>query len=86
VNTLPVSLSALVLIGAGLVFLWMAQRGHRTGELRAGRSGFRVYRPRRSESPVAFYGFLLLYIAFGSWLVIRGIAVALGRVGPLPLQ
>jgi hypothetical protein len=84
--TLSPLLSTIFLAAAGLVFLWMAWRGLATGELRAGSSGFRVYRPRRDESPAAFWFFVLLYVAFGIWLIAYGVRIATGDAAPLPLR
>ncbi|RIL06359.1 MAG: hypothetical protein DCC71_07145 [Proteobacteria bacterium] len=85
-ETLPVPISALVLCAAGAAFLYTAVRAHATGELPAGSKGFRAYRPRRDESPGAFYFFQLLYVTFGSWLAIHGVLVAIGRAAPLALR
>jgi hypothetical protein len=78
-------LSVLVLAGGGLAFLGTAWRARSSGELRAGRNGFRAHRVSRSESPGSFYFFQLLYVIFGSWLLIHGVRVALGWAAPLPL-
>lgn len=85
-NTLLVSVSTLFLVAIGVLFLWGAHRAHRTGEIRGGSAGFRAWRPSRSESPFGFYSLQLLYVAFGSWLVIRGILTAVGSVAPLPIR
>lgn len=85
-NALPVSVSTLFLVSIGVLFLWGAHRAHRTGEIRGGSAGFRVYRPSRSESPFGFYSLQLIYVLFGSWLVIRGILTAAGSVAPLPIR
>jgi hypothetical protein len=83
---LPPLAGALVLLAAGASFLFVANRARRTGELPAGRSGFRPFRPRRDESPGAFYFFQTLYTVFGAGLVIYGVLMALGLVAPLPLR
>ena len=85
-ETLPVSLSTVFLVAVGVLFLWGAHRAHRTGEIRGGSAGFRAYRPQRSESPFGFYSLQLIYVLFGSWLLIRGILTAVGAVAPLPIR
>lgn len=85
-DTLPVAVSTVFLVTVGALFLWGARRAHRTGEIRGGSSGFRVYKPSRSESPFGFYSVQLIYVLFGSWLVIRGILTAVGSVAPLPIR
>jgi hypothetical protein len=84
-TTLPAWLSVPLLLLAGITCLWVAQRTRHTGELPAGSNGLRAFRPRRDESPAAFYFFLTLYLASGVALVAYGLAMALGRVAPLRL-
>jgi hypothetical protein len=83
--TLHALAGAAFLLLAGATCLFVAQRARHTGELPAGANGFRAYRPRRDESPAAFYFFLALYLASGVALVAYGVAMAFGRVAPLPL-
>ena len=78
-------LSVLVLAGGGLALLRVAWRARSSGELRAGRSGFRAHWVSRSDSPGSFYFFQLLYVIFGSWLLIYGVYIAMGWAAPLPL-
>lgn len=85
-DTLPASVSTLFLVTVGALFLWGAHRAHRTGEIRGGSAGFRVYRPSRVDSPFGFYSLQLIYVLFGSWLVIRGILTAMGSAAPLPIR
>ena len=72
-----------VLIGLGLVYV--AHGAHQRGEIRAGSAGFRRYTPRRSDSPVAFHFFLLLYLAAGFALIVWGVLALLGMAEPMPV-
>lgn len=85
-TALPAPLGALVLLVAGGAFLRVAHRARSTGELPAGSRGFRAFRPRRSENPLAFHFFQTLYAVFGAALVVWAVLMALGRVPPLPLR
>ncbi|MDX1514185.1 MAG: hypothetical protein R3174_10635 [Gammaproteobacteria bacterium] len=76
---------SLILLFFGGGFLVVAWRGHQEGELPAGAKGFEAYRPSRRSSPGAFYFHLLLYIAFGSGLVVYGLMIMVGAAEPIPL-
>jgi hypothetical protein len=71
------------MMAAGAAFLAMAGRGVRSGELRAGLSGFRPYRPTRTDNPLGFYFYLLLYLCVGTIWVQWGIAILAGFAPPL---
>ncbi len=74
---------ALMTIGLGVVLLVAAWRGHVTGRLRAGRSGFKPYRPTREDNPLGFYFYLLLYTCIGAVLVVLGVLALAGLATPL---
>jgi hypothetical protein len=74
----------LIVVGVGL--LAVAYRAHHVGEIRAGRAGFKPYRPTRAESPGAFYFYLTLYIGAGLALLVWGVLVIAGVARPLPLK
>jgi hypothetical protein len=71
-------LGSLFLIGMGALLLVVAWRGHLSGELRAGTAYFRPYRPNRTDNPVAFYFFLVLYFCSGMALTVWGILALFG--------
>jgi hypothetical protein len=83
---LPAWLGALFLIGVGLGVLAVARHGWRTGELPAGASLLRRYRPRRDEEPGSFHFFFLLYVGSGIAAILYGVAMAFGAAAPLPLR
>ncbi|HXF54770.1 MAG TPA: hypothetical protein VNK52_11665 [Hyphomicrobiaceae bacterium] len=72
------------IVGIGLLIY--AYRAYVKGEVRAGRSGLRLYTPTREDNPVAFHFFVLLYLFCGFALVIWGLLVIAGVVEPLPLN
>ena len=74
---------ALMTTGLGAVLLVAAWRGHVTGRLRAGRSGFKPFRPTREGNPLGFYFYLLLYTCIGAVLVVRGVLALVGLATPL---
>jgi hypothetical protein len=82
----PRSLSALFLIVMGAGVLAVAYRGHRTGELPAGSSFLRAYRPRREQAPLAFHFYLALYMSGGMALVVWGLLALIGLAPPLELR
>jgi len=75
--------STIVLLAAGIAFLVAAWRGHVSGELVAGRSGFRAYRPNRQDNPLGFYFYLSLYFGMGAIWILWGIFVFLGFLRPI---
>lgn len=83
---MPRSLGSLFLIVFGAGVLAVAYRGHRTGELPAGSSFLRAYRPSREEAPLAFHFFLALYFSGGMALVVWGLLALIGLAPPLALR
>lgn len=79
-------LSALFLIACGSLVLAMAYRGWRNGELPAGASGFRPYRPNREDNPLAFHFYLALYVCCGIALAVWGLLALIGMAPPLKLR
>ena len=79
------SIAALLMALAGMVFLWQAWRGHRTGEVRGGSSGFKPYRPNRRDNPLAFRLFMAFHGCLGSLLLAWGLLALVGLVA-LPGQ
>ena len=75
-------LRALVMVALGLILLAAAWRGHKSGELRAGLSGLRPYRPNRDDNPLGFYFHLGLYSLVGAAWAVWGILAFLGLVKP----
>ncbi|MBX3230089.1 MAG: hypothetical protein KIT84_25355 [Labilithrix sp.] len=78
-------MAALVML-FGVVFLVVAWRGHRSGELPAGSKGFQAYRPNRHENPIAFHFFLCFYVVTGVGTILYGLASLIGVVDPIPLR
>ncbi|MES0872467.1 hypothetical protein [Sinimarinibacterium thermocellulolyticum] len=74
----------MLVVGIGL--LVAAYRGYVKGEIRAGRSGFKLYTPTREDNPLAFHFFLALYLLGGFALLIWGVLVLAGVADPLPLR
>jgi hypothetical protein len=83
---MPTILGALFLIAMGSGVLAVAYRGWRDGELPAGNSLLRTYRPNREENPAAFHLFFLLYMFGGIALVVWGLLVLVGMAPPLELR
>ncbi|MGK5094304.1 hypothetical protein WDW89_20095 [Deltaproteobacteria bacterium TL4] len=79
-------LAVAILFGIGLVFVFMALQGLRTGMIRAGNAGLVPYRPTRKENPFGFYFYVGVYFFFGGWCLMYGILIALGYVNPIPLK
>lgn len=77
---------AAIVVLFGAVFLVVAWRGHRSGELPAGSKGFQPYRPNRRDNPIAFHFFLCFYVVTGIGSILYGLASALGWVAPIPLR
>lgn len=73
-----------ILVGLGLVVV--AYRGHQRGEIRAGRSGFKLYTPSRDANPLAFHFYLVLYIGAGLVLFVWGVFALLGLAEPMPVS
>jgi predicted enzyme related to lactoylglutathione lyase len=66
----------LILVGGGLLAL---SRGFwRDGELPAGTSAFKPYRPTRANDPFAFHFFLALYAGSDGVLLVWGLLALLG--------
>lgn len=83
VSQLPGALF-LMIIGAGV--LAVAYLGYRKGELPAGSSFLRAYRPNRTDNPLAFHCFLVLYFCAGMALAVWGLLILIGMAPPLKLQ
>lgn len=75
--------SGVVLFAAGIIFLTVAWRGHIAGELPAGRSGFRPYRPNRVDNPAGFYFYLAFYSVVGVVWMVWSALVFLGMRAPI---
>jgi hypothetical protein len=76
---------ALLQILLGLGILVVAYRGHQAGEIRAGSAGFEPYTPSRSDAPLAFHAYLVLYVCAGLALLVWGLFALLGLAKPMPL-
>lgn len=50
-----------------------------------GASGLRDYTSTRVGSSVIYYPAILIYTAFGLWLVVYGIMIFSGHAEPIPL-
>lgn len=74
----------LILFGCGV--LAVAWRGFLARELPAGSAGWRAYRPNRSDNPLAFHFFLLLYFCGGMALAVWGILALFGAAPALELR
>ena len=77
---------SFLLLALSVILLVAAWRGHVTGELRAGLSGFRPYRPNRVNNPAGFYSCLALYVLLGFGGVLWAMLALVGIVGPIPLR
>lgn len=75
--------SAIVLLAAGVIFITAAWRGYMSGELVAGRSGFRAYRPNRERNPLGFYFYLMLYSVVGTIWTVWSVLVFFGFMRPI---
>lgn len=73
-----------LIVGIGLLIY--ACRAYVKGEVRAGRSGLRLYTPTREDNPVAFHFFICLYLLGGFALVIWGLLVMAGVMKPMLLS
>lgn len=83
---MPPFLGALFLIVMGSGVLAVAYRGWQTGELPAGARGFSAYRPNRTDNPLAFHFYLVLYVCGGLALAVWGLLLLIGMAPPLPLR
>lgn len=74
----------LIFVGGGLLVL---SRGFwRDGELPAGTSAFKAWRPTRADNPLAFHVFLSLYAGGGGVLLAWGLLALLGLAPALALH
>lgn len=80
------TLGALFLIAMGSGVLAVAWRGYRDGELPAGSSFFKPYRPNRDDNPLAFRFFLGLYYCGGTALAVWGLLALVGLAPELALR
>ena len=74
--------STIALLALGIGILFVAWRGHISGELVAG--GFRAYRPNRQDNPLGFYFYLGVLIVAGTFYTVWGIFIFMGLQRPLP--
>lgn len=70
----------LLAMGAGV--LAVAWRGWQAGELPAGTSFLRAWRPTREDEPAAFHLFFALYLCGGIVLAAWGLMVLAGMAPP----
>jgi len=75
--------STFVLLLLGIGTLFVAWRGHTSGEFVVVRS-FRPYRANRFGNPVRFYFQLSILIAAGALWIVWGILIFAGLLKPLP--
>jgi hypothetical protein len=75
--------SAIVLLALGVGILFIAWRGHVSGELAVVRF-FRLYRPNREDNPRQFYIHLGILIVAGTFYACWGIFIFVGLVEPIP--
>lgn len=80
------TLGALFLIAMGAGVLAVAWYGYREGELPAGSSFFRAFRPNRDDNPLAFRFFLGLYYCGGTALAVWGLLALAGLAPALELR
>lgn len=80
------SWGALLLIAIGSGLLAVAYRGWQDGELPAGAKGLSAYRPKREDSPAAFYFFLVLYVGGGVAIAVWGLLALIGMAPPPDLR
>lgn len=83
---LPRWISVIVLLTIGTMLLMVTHRGYRSGEVRAGSSLGKPYRPTRADNPIAFHFFLALYFSGGLALCVWGLLAMVGMAPPLRLQ
>jgi len=67
-----------LLLALGCLLLVVAFRGYRSGELPAGRTWFKPYRPNRDDNPVAFHFYLAIYFCGGLALCVWGLLAMVG--------
>jgi hypothetical protein len=70
----------------GIGLLIYAYQAYVAGEVRAGRSGLRLYTPTREENPIAFHFFVCLYLFCGFALLMWGMLVLAGVAEPMRLN
>ena len=83
---MPRALGSIILILLGAGVLAVAWQGYLAGVLPAGATGWRAYRPNRSDNPLAFRFFLALYFCGGMTLAVWGILALFGAAPPLKLS
>jgi len=79
-------MTTLFMFVVGIGLLVVAYRGYIKGEIRAGRSGLKLYTPTREDNPLAFHFFVALYLFGGFALLIWGLLVLAGVAAPMPLK
>lgn len=75
--------STIALLTLGIGTLFVAWRGHISGELIVVRF-FRTYRPNRQDDPLGFYFYLGVLIVAGTFYTAWGIFVFMGLLRPIP--
>ena len=84
---LPQFISALILLAFGSGILAVAWHGYRDGVLPAGPNGLRGrWMPNRTDNPVAFHFFLIVYLCGGMALAVWGLLALVGMAPPLKLK
>jgi hypothetical protein len=78
-------MSTILLLALGIGTLFMAWRGHISGEFITARF-FRVYRPNRQDNPLGFYFNLGVLIVTGTLETVWGILIFMGLLKPLPYR
>ena len=77
--------STIALLALGIGILFVAWRGHISGELVMARF-FRLYRPNRQDNPLGFYFNLGVLIVAGTLETVWGILIFMGLLKPLPYR
>jgi hypothetical protein len=62
----------------GAVWLAVALAGWRSGRIWAGSLGFRLFRPLRTENPLAFYACFFFFLIGGTALLLFAVALLTG--------
>jgi hypothetical protein len=75
--------STIALLALGVGTLFVAWRGHTSGELVVVRF-FRTYRPNREGDPLRFYFHLGILITVGTLEIVWGTLMCVGLLRPLP--
>jgi hypothetical protein len=76
-------MSTIALLALGIGTLFVAWRGHISGEVVTVRF-FQTYRPNRQDNPLRFYFHLGILIAAGTLEIVWGTLIFVGLLRPLP--